>query len=307
MSTRRRRLTAGLAVATCAAVTASVAWGAVVVTGPTKFIGGKGNQILPAAKATGTWKSWSNSRPGQPGVFDAFVRNGSHAKIKLNRQGQGYNGNFSGPDAIYQQIARNNSNIYIYDTTTGTRHAPPGVNTSGWEFYPRIDGNNVLFGRSGRTSFKVLLDDTTVGTPVVLESHTGKPIRQELPGGVDGDWVTWARYTPRTGHGTVVLYQISTQMTTPLAVPTGKVQYAPAVNNAGDLFYVRATAGACGRGVNIRMLPNGAGTDIKLAVIPRGYDIGVMNAVDDASGTSVYFDRVNCSTGFWDTYQLTIK
>ena len=50
MSRRRRRLTVGLAVAVCAAVTASVAWGAVVVTGPTKFIGGKGNQILPAAK-----------------------------------------------------------------------------------------------------------------------------------------------------------------------------------------------------------------------------------------------------------------
>src|SRR6476646_7855937 len=130
-------------------------------------------------------------------------------KIQLNRRGLGWNGNISGTEAIYQQVVHDQSNIYIYDTGTQSRHAPPGVNTTGWEFYPRIDGTNVLFGRSGRHhSWRVLLADTSGPSTTLLEKHTGRPVRQLLPGGVAGDWATWSRYSPRTHHCTVVRYQI---------------------------------------------------------------------------------------------------
>ena len=37
-----------------------------------------------------------------------------------------------------------------------------------------------------------------------------------------------------------------------------------------------------------------AGSDVPLAKVPRGYDIGVMNAVDEGpgDGVTVYFDRL---------------
>ncbi len=301
---RRFKALIGVGAVTLALVSASLAWA--VVAGPTKVLGGRGSQMLPAATPGGSFLSWTLIRSGQ---VDAFLRPAGQPKIQLNRRGLGWNGNISGTEAIYQQVVRNQSNIYIYDTGTQTRHAPPGVNTTGWEFYPRIDGTNVLFGRSGRHhSWRVLLADTSVPTTTLLEKHTGTPVRQLLPGGVAGDWATWSRYSPRTHHGTVVRYQISTQHAGPLAVPRGKVQYAPTVDHAGDVFYVRSNVGLCGSGVAIREAING-GSDVRLARIPRGYDIGVMNAVDEGpgDGVTVYFDRYNCNSGFYDSYKIVVN
>jgi hypothetical protein len=104
----------------------------------------------------------------------------------------------------------------------------------------------------------------------------------------------------------VVLYQISTQQAGALVVPRGKVQYAPTVDHAGDLYYVRSNIGSCGRGVVIREAING-GSDVPLAKIPRGYDIGVMNAVDEGPGVTVYFDRYNCNNGFYDSYKIVVN
>jgi len=296
----------GVGAVTLALVSASLAWAAVAAA-PVKVLGGRGSQMLPAATPGGGVLSWTLIRSGQ---VDAFLRSAGGPKIQLNRRGLGWNGNISGTEAIYQQVVRNQSNIYIYDTGTQTRHQPPGVNTAGWEFYPRIDANNVLFGRSGRNhSWRVLLADTSGLTTTLLEKHTGRPVRQLTPGGVAGDWATWARYAPRTHHGTVVLYQISTQLASVLAVPRGKVQYASTVDHAGDLFYVRSGAGTCGRGVTIREAISGGGGDVPLARIPRGYDIGVMNVVDEGpgDGVTIYFDRVNCSSGFYDSYKVAVN
>ena len=154
----------------------------------------------------------------------------------------------------------------------------------------------------------MLLADTGGPSTTLLEKHTGRPVRQLLPGGVAGDWATWARYAPRTHHGTVVRYQISTQQAGALVVPRGKVQYAFTVDEAGDLFYVRSNIGTCGRRVVIREAING-GSDVSLAKVPRGYDIGVMNAVDEGpgDGVTVYFDRLNCHSGFYDSYKIVVN
>ena len=93
----------------------------------------------------------------------------------------------------------------------------------------------------------------------------------------------------------------------PLRPPSGKAHYASSVNSQGDLFYVRATAGACGRRVNLRERSIG-GTDTAIARLRRGYDIGATSATDEGGGvTTVYFDRVNCSTGRWDIYKIVVS
>jgi hypothetical protein len=302
---RRSKALVSVGAVTLVLVSASLAWAA-VASAPIKVLGGRGSQMLPAATPGGGFLSWTLLRSGHA---DAFLRASGQPKIQLNLRGLGWNGNISGTEAIYQQVVRNRSNILIYDTGTQTRHAPAGVNTNAWEWAPHIDLNNVLFGRSGPNhSWRVLLTDTSGPTTTLLEKHTGTPVRQLTPGGVAGDWATWARYTPRTHHGTVVLYQISTTQATALAVPRGKVQYASTVDHAGDLFYVRSNATTCGRGVTIREAINGGG-DVALARIPRGFDIGVMNAVDEGpgDGVTVYFDRVNCRSGFYDSYKVAVS
>jgi hypothetical protein len=301
---RRFKALIGVGAVTLAVVSASLAWA--TVTGPTKVLGGRGSQMLPAATPGGSFLSWTLIRSGQ---VDAFLRPAGQPKIQLNRRGLGWNGNISGTEAIYQQVVRNQSNIYIYDTGSQTRHAPAGVNTNAWEWGPHLDGTNVLYGRTGANhSWRILLTDTSGPTTTLLEKHTGTPVRRLLPGGVAGDWATWARYTPRTRHGTVVLYQISTQQAGALVVPRGKVQYASTVDHAGDLFYVRSNIGSCGRGVVIREAING-GSDVPLVKIPRGYDIGVLNAVDEGpgDGVTVYFDRLNCNSGFYDSYKIVVN
>ena len=48
---------------------------------------------------------------------------------------------------------------------------------------------------------------------------------------------------------------------------------------------------------------------MSLAKVPRGYDIGVMNAVDEGpgDGVTVYFDRLNCHSGFYDSYKIVVN
>src|SRR5437899_10538328 len=99
---------------------------------------------------------------------------------------------------------------------------------------------------------------------------------------------------------------ISTHQPGALVIPICTVQNAPTIDHAGDLFYVRTNAGVCGGSVVIREAING-GSDVPLARIPRGYDIGVMNAVDEGPGVTVYFDRLNCNSGFYDSYKIVVN
>jgi hypothetical protein len=279
---------------------------------PTKVIGGRGNQIVPAATPGGTYLAFSNSRPGHPDLVDAYVKRPGQPKVKVNRTGVAYVGNISGNTLAYSQhrIGRN-SNIRLYDFVTHQSSAPAGVNTSRWEFAPLLSGDWIAFGRGNFSvhpaAYQVLLHNQTTTETRVLDAHSGRPLRYLVPGGMNGDWLSWDRLTPRTGAGTSVRYQISTDQTLVLRPPRGKAHYASSVNSQGDLFYVRATADACGRRVNLREHTIG-GTDSALARLPRGYDIGATSATDEGGGvTTVYFDRVNCATGLWDIYKIVVS
>src|SRR3954447_19615907 len=93
---RRFKALIGVGAVTLALVSASLAWAA--VTGPpTKVLGGRGSQMLPAATPGGSFLSWTLIRSGQ---VDAFLRPPGQPKIQLNRRGLGWNGNISGTEAI---------------------------------------------------------------------------------------------------------------------------------------------------------------------------------------------------------------
>jgi|tagenome__1003787_1003787.scaffolds.fasta_scaffold20990011_18 hypothetical protein len=291
-------------------VCVATAWAALLT--PTNVIGGRGNQILPAATPGATYLAFSNSRPGHPDLYDAYVKQPGQAKVKVNLTGVAYVGNISGTTLAYSQhrIGRN-SNIRLYDLLTHQSSGPAGVNTSRWEFAPLLSGDWIAFGRGNFSvhpaAYRVILRNQTTTETRVLDVHSGRPLRYLVPGGMNGDWLSWDRLTPSKGTGTSVRYQISTDQTFVLRPPPGKAHYASSANSQGDLFYARATANTCGREVNLREHTT-AGTDTALARLPRGYDIGATSATDEGGGvTTVYFDRVNCATKRWDIYKIIVS
>ncbi len=60
---RRFKALIGVGAVTLALVSASLAWA--VVAGPTKVLGGRGSQMLPAATPGGSFLSWTLIRSGQ--------------------------------------------------------------------------------------------------------------------------------------------------------------------------------------------------------------------------------------------------
>jgi hypothetical protein len=203
------------------------------------------------------------------------------------------------------------SDLNLYDLTTKVVSIPIGVNTPNWEWRPSLSGPWTLFGRVNFNvrpdADHIILRNDSGSDTRVLQEQVGAPDRLLSPGQVSGDFATWDRYTPSTGTGSVVRYQISTETRFVVPVPAGKVQYDSSTNPAGDIFYVRSGT-ACGKQVVIRENVPGV-SDVALAVVPAGRDIDRTYAVDEGGGvTSLYFDTFSCATGKGgDIYKLTIS
>ena len=90
---------------------------------------------------------FSQSRHGKPSSYDAFLKRGSAARIKLNLLGNGYAGGINNGRIVYQQVASGDSGLRVYSIGAGTRSTPRVLNSLAWDFAPAIQGNLVLFGR----------------------------------------------------------------------------------------------------------------------------------------------------------------
>jgi hypothetical protein len=306
-----RRVRVGLGVAVFAALsTASLAWATLLT--PTLVIGGAGDQAIPSAAPGGAYIAYASNSAGHPNHYDVYVRPAGQSSQKVNPTGSGFAGGIDGNTLIFQHIVNGQSDLNLYDLTTTVISIPSGVNTPNWEWRPSLSGPWTLFGRrnfSVRPSAdRIILRNSSGSDTRVLQEQVGTPDRTLSPGQVSGDFATWDRYTPSTGIGSVVRYQISTGIKFVLPVPAGKVQYDSSTNPAGDIFYVRSGT-ACGKQVVIRENVPGV-SDVALAVIPvAGHDIDRTYAVDEGGGvTSLYFDTFSCVTGKGgDIYKLTVS
>jgi hypothetical protein len=152
----------------------------------------------------------------------------------------------------------------------------------------------------------VILHDTNTAETRILDERVNRRHSQVDPGQVNGDYATWGSFNSHTHVANVFLYQISTQTKTKIPVPAGKEQYSASVTPAGTVFYARSGVG-CGNHVALREYSSG--TDTLLARLPTGYDVFTKTfAVDEGEGvTSVYFDRVQCSTGKSHIYKISVS
>jgi Tol biopolymer transport system component len=283
----------------------ATAWATLLT--PEPVVTAKGRQIRPSAALAGAYVAYSQSRPGDTDVFDAYVKPAGRPRFKVNARGQGFAGGIDGTTLVWQSVLSGQSDLRLFDLASHTRSVPTGVNTRRWEFEPTISGDWILYGQTwGRApNWRVILHNTNTSETRILAERVNRPHTQVSPGQVNGDYATWESINFRTNVINVFVYQISTATTTKLPRPTGKLQYHPSVTPAGTVFYLRSGLG-CGHDV---LRKYAAGVDTPLARLPRGYDALTNTfAVEEGGGiTSVYFDRVQCSTGKSHIYKVTVS
>ena len=302
------RLSVIAALAASALVVAVAGAHAALVTPDPVLVGPKDDEA-PTATASGDYLAFARQRPGQNALYDVWVNHGSDPLVKVNTHGQAFTGGIDGHELVYQRTYRDHLSIRFYNLVTHARRRPPrGVNRPGAASYaPTISGKWLLFGREANKK-RVLLRNMTkpAGTARVL-AEIAKSNQTVTPGQVNGDWAVWMRIAARHNniHFGVHVYRISTKTTSTISRPSGTNQYAASVDSQGRVFYVRSGLG-CGQNVVIREhLPGGG--DTALAALPAGYEVFSTFAVDEAAGqTTVYFDRIKCSTNSGDIYKLQV-
>ena len=301
----RWRMGAAVGVVVVGLVCAGTAWATLLT--PEPVVTAKDRQIHPSAALAGTYLAYSQSRPGDSEAFDAYVKPAGMPRFKVNARGQAFAGGIDGTTLIWQSVRNGQSDLRLFDLASHARSVPAGVNTRRYEFWPTISGDWILYGQTWDRflNWRVILHDTNTSETRILDERVNRWRTQVWPGQVNGDYATWETINERTNVLNVFRYQISTGTTTRLPRPTGKVQYYPSVTPDGTVFYVRSGLG-CG---HVVLREYAAGVDTPLARLPRGYDVFSNTfAVDEGGGvTSVYFDRVRCSTGKSHIYKITVR
>jgi hypothetical protein len=272
------------------------------------------NEFKPAADFHSSGDeliSYSRSLSGHPNRYDAVLRwvsTGGTTTIKLNARGRGYGGGIDSPRVIYQQVVNGNSNVLIYNIDDATRAAPPGVNTSDWEWQPTISGDWVLFGRGdlSEPTERVILHNVASPEDRPLTKITRRAYAA-IPGQVNGNWAVYMRCAPVCN---VIRYDILNNTRTVLQKPVTsppRYQYAAGVTPAG-VVYVARSGPKCGSNAKVVRYfgASDLATGTVVAALPRGIDIFNIYARDNGDGSiDVFYDRVSCSAGHWNVYKVT--
>jgi hypothetical protein len=283
---------------------------AVALITPVAIVGGKTAQFRPFGN--GTWYAWDSNSVARPKHRDVFAEPVSGGPpVKVNAPGsQGFAGGFDpGTNTvIYQQVSGGRSDIYLYDLDTKQRTVPPGVNSSRWEYRPRISATHILFARErrvrGLSYTTAYLEDRTTHALVELGTTKDKAVGY-FPGSLGETYVT---YTLAGAKQNIYVYEIGTGTRHKVPLPARSAQYAPAVDeSAGTLYFTRSGLG-CGANARLLAVPvsNLSATATRLAQLPRGIDLdyNASLAPDPATvnGVDYLFTRYVCKNGGADVY-----
>ena len=295
---------AGLVLITTAALAAST---------PVPVKNGPRNEFAPAAGDV--WFAWSQSRRHHPRLFDVFAQQTGGAAFKVNHKGTlAYTGGIDGTTLVYQLIRGGRggrSDLRLVDLTTRRQQAiPPGINTSSWECCGTIAGGWLLFSRGAaytRDRQMVLLVNLTNGAQRVLDVLNNRK-GLVVAGQVNGNFAVWQRCDPHP-HCQIFRYDLSTASAAALPVPTGRIVYAPSVNELGTVFYGQSRAG-CGKSVQLMKQPV-VGPAEPLTSLPQGRDLTVTYAhgvppkpPGQLVATRVYYDVLRCKGHKQDIYSM---
>jgi hypothetical protein len=309
----------GHRVRTCLLITIALLLVAPAVQGVatvSKVQGGQGSQFYPFADAS--FLVYSNYA-GQRDVAMALKRSTGFA-FRLNETGT--SGEAGGIDpaaetAIYQQFVNNTSSIWLYDLEARTRQLAPGVNSSSWEWGPRMSASYITFFRNAVRSGARYVDLFVYGrdTHVLRRITTFKWNRYAnkdgslflFNGGVTDGHAFWQACATSDGNCNAFVYDLESRTTTKVTGGGDKQEYGIAVDETAGSVYFTRSGSTCGRNVNVWRLPidHLAAAPTKVVDLPDGYDTGWVASVaphDEVGGTDYYFERGYCQNWNADVY-----
>lgn len=303
----------GLALAaTSAAVLAAVALGQ---STPVAVKATAKDEVGPVAGDG--WFVWSRGREREPSPFDVYAQQTGKRPFRVNKpKNQAYAGGIDGTTLVYQVIRGNlasGSDLRLFDLAT-RRHKtlPRGISTNTWECCGTISGDWLLFSRGRNfTSSRqlVILRNLRTGEQRVLDTLQNRGGLVSA-GQLNGTFAVWERCDPYP-QCQVFRYDISTASARALTVPSGKIPYAPTVNQFGTAYFFQSNRG-CGKGVQL-MKQRLTGPPELIASLPPRRDVDVAFAHVDSSKppsdvvtTRIYFDRAVCgkTPGKWDIFRV---
>jgi hypothetical protein len=280
-------------------VTASVAAGmfggsAFAGVQPSPVEGGSGDQ--GPGMANSGWTTWTYGPRDRPRHVSALARATGGDPFRMNAAGTlGFSGGLSddGSEAIYQQISKRGSNVFLYDLAL--REASPApINTDKWEAHPSVSEGYILFVRES-ARWRVILYDRAAETSIVLDDATARCFCI-FSGQVSDDYATWTDCGGSTGCQ-VRYYDIAAETYGKVPNTFDKQQYSPGVSEgSGTIYFIRSGAGC---GVNTRIMrwnPVAGGEPATLYSQFPGIDFQdpLLVFADPGSHDDVYFGTLPC-------------
>ena len=288
-------------------VCVATAWATLLT--PEPVVTAKGRQIHPSAALGGAYLAYSQSRPGHFYAFDVYVKPAGMRRFKVNTRGQGFAGGIDGTTLIWQRVRNGQSDLRLFDLASHTRSVPAGVNTRRYEYWPTISGDWILYGQSWRRflNSRVILHDTNTSETRILDERVNRSANTGRPGAGERRLCHLGNHQrPHERLRTCFCIRSRPRQRRRLPRPTGKAAVLP-IRHARRHGLLRTQRTRLWSHVVLREYA--AGVDTPLAVLPRGYNVFSNTfAVDEGGGvTSVYFDRVQCSTGKSHIYKITVS
>ena len=286
------------------------AWAA--PSAPTKVIGGKLDQIIPAAN--GLFIAWTQNRRAGGHTYDAWVRGlGGGTPVRLNPGGsRGYTGgiNQDSNQAIYEKLTGTSDDLVIVPdlNSPGTQTDPPaGINTGRQEAFPTISTNFILFTRASTKRWSVILYDRIGDTFTTLASAPARCFCL-TSGTVSDTFATWTK-CGSVAHCNTFYFDASDSSTHVFPNPSARPIYGGTVSDGtGDMYAVRSGA-ACGAKVKILRWDTATpGTPpVVIASFAAGSDLVTRLFVyNDCTNDTVYFDPASCTTARAHIYAVTL-
>ncbi|MDQ2909827.1 MAG: hypothetical protein M3R39_02245 [Actinomycetota bacterium] len=291
--------------ALAAALLAISAAGAAAKSAPVRLLGSPADEQSPAAG--GRYLSWTQNSPRQRKHFDVYARRGSGRPWRVNPPGtQARMGGIDETTLVYEEIARGQSDLRLYDLSRRRRlGTPAGVNTPKPETGPSLSRPWLLFVRVNHADgvYRVLLRNLRTGKQIQLEALGGhNPFASA--GQLRSRFAVWASCPG--GACDVYRYDLRTHRT--IKVPNkdsfGHPQYAPSVIPDGTVYFGRSGE-SCGDAAKLMRYARGS-TSTVLA-FPAGQDFAASYAVDSGEQVTVFYDRASCRTNRFDVFSLVVE
>jgi hypothetical protein len=100
-------------------------------------------------------------------------------------------------------------------------------------------------------------------------------------------------------------HDIETKTTRRLPSGGAARQFAGSITASGHVFLARGGQ-KCGENVRLVHIPPESPA-VEIASFPRGTEPNKLVAFDDAGGTHLYFDRLDCRSKKWDVFRLLVQ